>query len=316
MHNPLSRQPSAAAAALAAQSQGKRLDRQKIGIVVGFLVPPALIYFTLVLLPVIQAVHFSFYNWNGLGPMVKFTWFDNYVHILSDSVFVRSLSNNLLIVALSVLVQLPLALALALLIRHNLPGRRIFRVIFFLPYVLSEVITGVLWLFIYNPQVGLLNKVLSVIPGYQPQGWLGDTRMVMYALFVVITWKYFGLYLILYMAGLQNIPPDLEEAAAIDGASGGQIIRYVTVPLLGPTLRLSVYLSVLGALQIFDLVWVMTTGGPVNSSQTMATYLYRFGFQRFAIGYGSAVAVVLFAICFIFSLVYQRYIMRRDYENQ
>jgi len=182
--------------------------------------------------------------------------------------------------------------------------------------VLSEVITGVLWSYIYNPQVGLLNKLFSIFPGFQAQGWLGDTKMVMYALFVVISWKYFGLYLILYMAGLQNIPPELEEAALIDGASGAQVIRYVTVPMLGSTIRLSIFLSVLGSLQIFDLIWVMTAGGPVNSSQTMATYLYRYGFQRFAIGYGSAVAVTLFAICFIFSVIYQRFIMRRDFQAQ
>jgi raffinose/stachyose/melibiose transport system permease protein len=283
-------------------------------VIIAFLLPPGLIYFLLVLLPVIQAVHFSFYRWNGLGPMEDFTGLDNYARILRDTVFRRALGNNLLIVGLSVLVQLPLALGLALLIRRNLPGRAIFRVIFFLPYVLSEVITGVLWSFVYNPQYGLLNKVLGVFPGFVPQGWLGDPKMVIYALFVVISWKYFGLHLILYMAGLQNVPAELEESAIIDGASGGQVIRHVTIPLLAPTIRLSLFLSVLGSLQIFDLVWVMTTGGPVNSSETMATYLYRYGFQRFSIGYGSAVAVVLFAICFAFSFVYQRYVMRRDYQ--
>ena len=298
----------------AVQTPARRRDWQKLAIIVAFLLPPGLIYFLLVLLPVIQAVHFSFYRWNGLGPMEDFTGLDNYARILRDTVFRRALGNNLLIVGLSVVVQLPLALGLALLIRRNLPGRAVFRVIFFLPYVLSEVITGVLWSFVYNPQYGLLNKVLGVFPGFVPQGWLGDPKMVIYALFVVISWKYFGLHLILYMAGLQNVPTELEESAIIDGANGGQVIRHVTIPLLAPTIRLSLFLSVLGSLQIFDLVWVMTTGGPVNSSETMATYLYRYGFQRFSIGYGSAVAVVLFAICFAFSFVYQRYVMRRDYQ--
>jgi len=279
-----------------------------------FLLPPAVIYFALVLLPVIQAVYFSFYRWNGLGPMQDFIGLDNYARVVRDPTFLKSLGNNLLLVGLSALVQLPFALGLALLIRQKLVGRTVFRVIFFLPYVLSEVITGVLWSFIYDPQRGLLNTVLgAIIPGFQPQGWLGDTRVVLYALFVVISWKYFGLHLILYTAGLQNIPAELEESALIDGASGGQVLRHVTIPLLGPTIRLSLYLSVLGALQIFDLVWVMTTGGPASASETMATYLYRFGFQRFAIGYGSAVAVVLFLICFIFSLIYQRYMRRQDY---
>ena len=312
--NLLSGPRTTVAVSTAAQTPARRRDWQKLAVIVAFLVPPGVIYFLLVLLPVIQAVHFSFYRWNGLGPMQDFTGLDNYARVLRDTVFRRALGNNLLIVALSVLVQLPLALGLALLIRRNLPGRAVFRVIFFLPYVLSEVITGVLWSFIYNPQYGLLNKVLSVIPGFEARGWLGDPKIVIYALFAVITWKYFGLHLILYMAGLQNVPAELEESAVIDGASGGQVIRHVTIPLLGSTIRLSLFLSVLGALQIFDLVWVMTTGGPVNSSETMATYLYRYGFQRFSIGYGSAVAVVLFAICFAFSFVYQRYVMRRDYQ--
>jgi raffinose/stachyose/melibiose transport system permease protein len=312
--NLLSGPRTTVAVSTAAQTPARRRDWQKLAVIVAFLVPPGLIYFLLVLLPVLQAVHFSFYRWNGLGPMQDFTGLDNYARILRDTVFRRALGNNLLIVVLSVVVQLPLALGLALLIRRNLPGRAVFRVIFFLPYVLSEVITGVLWSFIYNPQYGLLNKLLGVFPGFTPLGWLGDPKIVIFALFVVICWKYFGLHLILYMAGLQNIPTELEESAVIDGAGGGQVIRHVTIPLLAPTIRLSLFLSVLGSLQIFDLVWVMTTGGPVNSSETMATYLYRYGFQRFSIGYGSAVAVVLFAICFAFSFVYQRYVMRRDYQ--
>jgi raffinose/stachyose/melibiose transport system permease protein len=312
--NLLSGPRTTVAVSTAAQTPARRRDWQKLAVIVAFLVPPGLIYFLLVLLPVLQAVHFSFYRWNGLGPMQDFTGLDNYARILRDTVFRRALGNNLLIVVLSVVVQLPLALGLALLIRRNLPGRAVFRVIFFLPYVLSEVITGVLWSFIYNPQYGLLNKLLGVFPGFTPLGWLGDPKIVIFALFVVISWKYFGLHLILYMAGLQNIPTELEESAVIDGAGGGQGIRHVTIPLLAPTIRLSLFLSVLGSLQIFDLVWVMTTGGPVNSSETMATYLYRYGFQRFSIGYGSAVAVVLFAICFAFSFVYQRYVMRRDYQ--
>lgn len=287
----------------------------KTGLIIAFLLPPAIIYFVFVLLPVLQAVRFSFFKWNGLGPMENFVGFDNYAQALRDGVFLRALGNNLLIVAMSVLIQLPLALGLALLIRRNLPGRAIFRVIFFLPYVLSEVITGVLWSFIYNPQSGLLNKILSIFPGFEPHGWLGDTKIVLFVLFVVITWKYFGLYLILYMAGLQNVPAELEEAAKIDGANNFQVLRFITIPMLGTTLRLSLFLSVLGSLQIFDLVWIMTTGGPVNATQTMATYIYKFGFKTFAIGYGSAVAILLFAFCFVFSFVYQRYAMRRDYQS-
>ncbi len=177
--------------------------------------------------------------------------------------------------------------------------------------MLSEVVTGLIWSFIYHP-TGLLNTFIQFFnPSFDGTVWLGyDT--VMPALFAVITWKYFGFHLMLFVAGLQEIPAEIEEAALIDGATGAQAIRYVTLPMLGSTVRLSVYLSVLGSLQFFDLVWVMTLGGPAGASETMATYLVKFGFQRFQLGYGSAVAVILFAMCLIFSLVYQRFIMRRD----
>lgn len=297
-----------------ATSTNDRLNREKVLIIFAFLIPPALIYFLLVLLPVIQAGYFSFYKWNGLGAMTNFRGLDNYVLILRDKVFLRAVTNNLTLTTLSLLVQLPLALALALLIRRNLPGRTIFRVIFFMPYVLSEVVTGVIWVFVYNPANGLLTSILTPL-GIPKQGWLGDPQMVLFLLFIVISWKYFGLHLILYTAGLQNIPAELEESALIDGATGGQALRHITIPLLGPTIRLSVFLSVLGSLQVFDLIWVMTTGGPVNASQTMVTYLYNFGFRNFAIGYGSAAAVILFLICLSFSLIYQRQVMRRDYGD-
>ena len=306
--------PRSALAAGQAEGLKRRPRVEHLPTIIGFLLPAALLYFALVLLPIGQAAYYSLYRWNGLGPMVQFAGLDNYVRVFHDGIFLRALGHNLLIVLLSATIQLPLALGLALLLSRDLPGRALFRTIFFLPYVLSEVITGVLWSFIFQPQVGLLNTVLLAIwPGAERQAWLGSPQLVIYALFIVITWKYFGLHLILYLAGLQNIPRELEEAARIDGASNAQVIRYVSIPLLAPTIRLSLFLSVLGALQIFDLVWVMTTGGPVNGSETMVTYIYKFGFQRFAIGYGSAVAVVLFLLCFVFALFYQRYTMRRDY---
>ena len=141
----------------------------------------------------------------------------------------------------------------------------------------------------------------------------GNTGTVMASLFVVLTWKYFGLHMLLYMAGLQNIPAEIEEAARIDGANRRQLLGYITLPLLGGTIRTSVYLSVIGSLQQFILVWIMTKGGPVNASEVMATYMYRFGFVRFWLGYGCAVALVMFLICLAFSVVYQRLARQPDY---
>jgi raffinose/stachyose/melibiose transport system permease protein len=293
----------------------RRLQLGQLATIVGFLLPATVLYVGLVLLPMLQAMYTSLFRWNGLGPPTNFTGLANYTRALSDRVFLGALGHNLQLVVLSLVIQLPLALGLALLVRGIVRGRAVFRTIFFLPFVLSEVITGLIWNFIYRPQGGLINTLFQTIaPGLAQLAFLANPNTVLYALFVVITWKFFGYHMILYIAGLQNIPAELEEAAQIDGCGRLQALRYVTIPLLSSTIRLSIYLSVLGSLQFFDLVWVMTTGGPVNASDTMATYLYKFGFQRFQLGYGSAIAVIMFLMCFGFSLVYQRFAMRRDFE--
>jgi len=306
-----------------AQSSSRTIERSvaprrprvrwgQVATIAGFLLPAALVYIGLVLLPVGQAIFYSFYRWNGLGPLEHFVGFDNYVRALGDRVFLNALGHNLQLVVMSLAFQLPLSLGLALLVRELNWGRAVFRTVFFLPFVLSEVVTGVIWNFIYRPEGGLVNAMLAPF-GIGPTALLADPNTVLYALFVVITWKFFGYHMILYIAGLQNIPGEIEEAAAIDGCNRLQTLRYITLPLLGPTIRLSIFLSVLGSLQFFDLIWVMTTGGPVGASDTMATYLYKYGFQRFQLGYGSAIAVVMFMICFGFSLIYQRFAMRRDF---
>jgi raffinose/stachyose/melibiose transport system permease protein len=306
---------SSRAVAHPAAARRPRIRWGQVATIVAFLLPAALLYSALVLLPVAQAIFYSFFRWNGLGPLQNFIGLANYTRLFSDRVFLGALNHNLQLVLLSILIQLPLALALALLVRGMLRGRAAFRTIFFLPFVLSEVVTGVIWNFIYRPDGGLINVLLqSILPGMRETALLANPSTVLYALFGVITWKFFGYHMILYIAGLQNIPAELEEAAQIDGCGRWQTLRYITLPLLGNTIRLTIYLSVLGSLQFFDLIWVMTTGGPVSASDTMATYLYKFGFQRFQLGYGSAIAVVIFLICFSFSLIYQRVAMRRDLD--
>lgn len=282
---------------------------------IGLFLAPALLLFTLFLIyPMVQSVYYSFFNWKGFGPATDFVAFENYSRIFSDNNFLRAVQNGLLIVLLSLTVQLPLALTLALMVGRKLPGRVFFRTIFFLPYVLSEVITAIVWRSILHPDphYGLVNAIILNL-GLSTVPFLGDPRTVMLAIFVVLTWKYFGFHMLLYMAGLQNIPAELEEAATIDGASPAQIIRHIIIPLLGSTIRTTVYLSVLGSLQVFALVWIMSQGGPAGASETMATYLYRFGFVRFYLGYGSAVAVVMFLICITFSLVYQKLFKEQNY---
>jgi raffinose/stachyose/melibiose transport system permease protein len=280
-----------------------------------FLLPALVLYGVFVLIPIVQAAHYSLYDWNGLKPLTDFVGLDNYARALADPTFQKAATHNAIIVVLSLVIQIPFALGVALLVNRRFPGRAIFRLLFFAPYVIAEVIAGVVWRLILQPN-GLVDGALTNIgleDLYSP--WLADPDTVLWALFVIISWKYFGFHMIILLAGLQGIPRELEEAAAIDGASRRQTLRYVTLPLLGPTIRVSVFLSIIGAIQLFDLVWVTTNGGPVDASNTMATYLVEQGFERFQLGYGSAVSVILFAISLVVALAYQRFVMRRDLDG-
>ncbi len=293
-----------------------RKIQDKITIVL-FLLPAIILFLVFLIYPIVRSAYYSLFDWNGLGPATNFVGLDNFQQILTDQVFIKAITDNLLIVALSLVVQLPFSLALAIMVGRDLPGRAFFRMIFFMPYVLSEVITGIIWLSLLapDPERGLINGLLVLIPGVQPQLFLSDLNLVMPSIFVVLTWKYFGLHMLLYMAGLQGIPHEIEEAALIDGATRWQLLRHITIPLLSSTIRTSVYLSVLGSLTQFPLFWVMTKGGPVNASEVMATYMYRFSFVRFWLGYGSAVALVMLLICLSFSVIYNRYARQTDYLN-
>jgi raffinose/stachyose/melibiose transport system permease protein len=286
--------------------------RVEIGL---FVAPALLLYLAFVLLPIGLAGYYSFWHWNGLGPLNDFIGLDNYGRAFSDDVFRGAILHNGILVALSVLIQLPLGLALALLLNGRLRGRAALRMVYFAPYVLSEVITAVIWLLMLQPD-GLVDKAFRLVGlGGLVHLWLADVHLVLYTMFVVITWKYLGFAIILFLAGLQGIPHELQEAAAVDGAGYWQRVRHIMLPLLGPTIRIWMFLSVIGALQLFDLIWIMTLGGPAGSSATMATYLIDRGFRRYEFGYGSAVAVILFMVSLVFAILYQRYVLRRDIEG-
>jgi raffinose/stachyose/melibiose transport system permease protein len=279
-----------------------------------FLAPAIILFLVFLVYPIFRSVYFSLFNWNGLGPAVDFVGLDNFKGILTDKIFLKAVGNGFLIVVLSLGIQLPLCLTLAIMVGRDLPGRAFFRLVFFMPYVLSEVITAIIWMGLLDPdpERGLINALLVLIPGVQAQTFLSDLHMVMACIFVVLTWKYFGLHMLLYLAGLQSIPREIEEAALMDGANRWQLTRNITIPLLGSTIRTTIYLSVLGSLTQFNLVWIMTKGGPVNASEVMATYMYRFGFVRFQLGYCSAVALVMLLICLAFSLAYLRLVRQPD----
>jgi raffinose/stachyose/melibiose transport system permease protein len=277
------------------------------------LLGPAFVLFAgFVLAPMVVAAWYSLYNWSGLGPLTDFTGLRNYHDVLTGPVFHLSLLHNVIIAVLSVLIQLPLSIGLALMLNRRFRGRAFLRTAVFAPYVLSEATAAVMWLLLLQPG-GFVDAVLKAVGlGGLVHLWLASKSLVLYTLFAVLTWKFIGFGIVLLLAGLQGIPAELREAAAIDGATPWQATRRVTLPLLGPTIRVWIFLAVIGSLQQFDVVWIMTQGGPGNASSTMVSYLFLNGVQRVQFGYGSAVAVVLFVISFAFALAYQQFALRRD----
>ena len=259
-------------------------------------------------------MRYSLFSWNGLGPMDDFVGLENYANALRNDVFTDAVMHNLSSSsALSILVQLPLGLAIALLLNRDMWGRTALRMIIFVPYVLAEVIAGVVWLMLLQPD-GMVDAVFDVVGlGRPEQLWLGDPDIALCTVMVVLTWKYLGLAIILFLAGLQGVPRDLYEAAQLDGASWWQVQRRITIPLLGPTIRTWAFLSMIGSLQLFDMVWILTGGGPANSTMTMATYLINQGTDRSLYGYASAVAVILFVISLVIAgPATSVFVLRRD----
>ena len=280
-----------------------------------FLIPALALYVVFVLFPIVQAAHYSLYKWNGLTPLTDFIGLKNYQVALSSDAFRAAIGNNVFVIAMSLAIQIPFSLALAVMLNRQFRGRAVFRLLFFLPYVLSEAVTGIVFRLLLQPHAFVDSGLSAVGLNVLIQDWFGDPNFVMITMFVIISWKYFGFHMILMLAGLQGIPKELEEAAMIDGADRRQAFRHVTLPLLGPTIRISVFLSIIGALQLFDMIWVVTGGGPLNASNTMAISMFKAGFKGTQMGYGSALAVILFLFSLVVALAYQRFVLRRDTEG-
>jgi len=291
----------------------KSYDKDNVLAFFLFILPALILFTTFVVIPVFKGAFYSLYNWKGAGPLNKenFAGLNNFVRLFKDKYFLTALWNNVKIVLFSLIFQLPTAFLFALLIgRDRFRGSIVFRSLYFFPYVLTEIIAGVIWKFIYNPQFGLLTSLSEVFSSGRTEiAMLADPNTAFGAIFVVIFWKYIGFHMILYIAGLQNVPRELEEAAVIDGANSLQVIWNVTIPSMRSVFSISVFLSVIGSFNVFDIVWAMGQGGPVHSTETLVTYLYNFGYKRFAFGYGSAVAIVIFLVCLVFNLFYQKYVV-------
>jgi ABC-type sugar transport system permease subunit len=292
---------------------------------IGFTGPALLVYVLFVFVPVGFALAMSLFAGTRTAPFNTFVGFDNFVDIFTrgrmfgQPFFWDAVRNNFLIAAMSLVVQGPIALGVALLLNRKMRGRTLVRLLIFVPYVLSEVITGVIFQMILMPN-GALDVWLERLGFGDLAGtlWLADTggglgSITFWAIFFVLTWKYVGLAIILFLAGLSGVPEELHEAASIDGASWWQIQRKITIPLLGPTIRIWAFLSIIGSFQLFDMIWILTRGNPTPTGMhTMATYMVQMGMNANRVGYGSAIAVVLFVITLIIALVYQRFILSRD----
>lgn len=297
---------------------GKRRDEWRKRFEIVLLAGPALLVFaTFVIFPIVIAAYYGFYSWSGYGKATDFVGLRNYTVILQDEAFRSALQHNGIIVLMSLLIQGPIAVGLALLLNRKMRFQSTLRVLIFVPYVISEVVVGTGWSLILASG-GALNGLLEKI-GLEglTQDWLSDPKLAIWTLLAIITWKYIGFAVILFLAGLQGIPEEILEAAAIDGASYWQIQRRITLPLLAPTVRIWAFLSIIGSLQLFDLVYIIwgqyvaATAG----TSTMATYMVTSGRNAGSYGYGNAVAVVIFLISLIIALIYQRFVLRRDTDG-
>jgi raffinose/stachyose/melibiose transport system permease protein len=295
------------------REKASAVDWRKRGEIAFFVAPALILFLVFVVWPIITAVQMSLYRWRGFGPMVDFVGLRNYVAVLTNEVFTDAFVHNLIIVVGSILLQLPLGLALALLLNRKMWGQGLLRTIIFVPYVLAEVIAGVVWFQLLQPQYGVIDTMLNAV-GLQgpPQGFLGTPDLALWTVLIVLTWKYLGLAVILFLAGLQGVPEELYEAAQLDGASWWQVQHKITIPLLGPTMRTWAFLSMIGSLQLFDMVWILTGGGPANATTTMATFLINQGTRSQNFGIAGAASVILFVVALIMALAYQHFILRRD----
>ena len=270
-----------------------------------FLLPALILFCGVLIAPIGASGYFSFFDWNGFTEKT-FIGFSNYKELFtSDSIgFMKALGNSLLLAVLSVFLQLPLALALALVLGKKIKGERAFLSVYFMPVLISTVVIGQLWLKIYNPDYGVLNVALRAVGlDKLTHIWLGEKATALGAVFVPILWQYVGYHMLLLYAGVKSVPPELREAAMLDGASDGQVNRYIVLPYIKPIIKISVIFAVTGSLKSFDLIYVLTNGGPLHATEVPSTLMISMLFLRNRYGMGSTIAVLLIILCFAFALL-------------
>lgn len=288
---------------LTAKRSRRRISQRTRRAVAGilFVVPSSALYFAFLALPLLYALYISFHDWSMMGSP---TWLglENYQRILGDDVFLNALRNTVLYTALFVPIVTLVSLFAAVLVNQRIRGQPVFKALVFIPVITPSVIVGVVWIYLYQPEFGLLNQALDTI-GLPVSLWLGSQQVALPALVIVSIWQRFGWFMILFLAGLQDIPVEVKEAAAVDGATGWQSFLHITLPLLRPTVLLVTVLAAISAFQVFDLVFVMTQGGPARATETLSYYIYTTAFRSFDMGYAAAMSYLLFALLLIMTLV-------------
>jgi raffinose/stachyose/melibiose transport system permease protein len=278
-----------------------------------FLAPSLLIYTVVVVYPMVYSAYLSLFQWDGISPTKIFVGIGNYVILFTQNdVFWIALKNNAIWLVFALLLPTSIGLGLALLLNTKFRGSHIFRSIFYFPAVLSLAVVGLIWTWIYQPDLGLLNQVLGSISLKSLQrNWLSDPLIAIYPVIIAATWNAVGLPMLLYLAGLQTIPEELHEAAKVEGAGPVRRFIYVTFPLLRETTLIVLAITAINALKAYDIIYAMTNGGPANRTQLLSTWMYFLTYNYNQVGLGTAIAVVLFSLTLIFAIPYIRFMTRK-----
>ena len=277
-----------------------------------FLAPASVIFAVVLVYPLVYSGWLSLFDWDGVAPTRLWVGLGNYVDLFtSNRVFWVALQNNILWSLLSLFVPTGIGLALALVLNRSFKGNAIFRSIFYFPAILSLSIVGLIWGWMYQPQLGLINQALGAMGlGALERNWLSDPSLSLFAVFVAATWHNAGLPMLLFLAGLQTVPREVLEAARIDGAGSWRTFWSVTFPLLRETTMVVVAITAINALKVYDIIYVMTFGGPANRTQVLGTWMYFLTYNHNEVGLGTAIAVILFLLTLVFAVPYTRHMVR------
>jgi len=279
-----------------------------------FLSVPLSLYTVWVIAPTIYTMYLSLTNWDGITAP-QFQGIDNYLQLFNDPIFYTSLVNNVKWLIIFMAIPVSVGLFLAMLLSQEIKWARGYKAAIYSPMILAPVVIGLIWSWIYQPQGGLLNNTLTYI-GLErlTRGWLSNPNTALYAVIGAAVWRHTGYVMLLFLSGLTAISPTVIEASRIDGASPWQRFRYIILPLLKPTTVIVIVITMIQSLRAFDFVSMMTRGGPFNSTNVLAHYMYTEAFKNYNMGYGASIAVVLFAIMFIFIVIYLRQIRKGELE--